>query len=270
MLNSCALGPGFSGSGIVEGASQDAVEPPPEPAQLHDQGPEALTAEAVPALHSAVVGALATATPSAAPQAPLVASEAEHKAMAPPLLPAQLHDHVPKSVTAEAAPELHRLVVGALLNSAPLAAPHAPLSANCDAAHEAVVPPLLPLQLQVHVPPPATEDAVPALHNPELGAVLAATPFAAPQAPFANSSAEQEVEAPPPELAQLHDQGPDPPTAEAVPELHKLAVGALLNSAPLAAPHAALAVAVAAVTAKLIARPVCQFQLWSKTPARSS
>jgi hypothetical protein len=48
-----------------------AVVPPPDPAQVHDQGPAPETAEAVPAEHRLVVGATDTVVPLALPQVPL-------------------------------------------------------------------------------------------------------------------------------------------------------------------------------------------------------
>jgi hypothetical protein len=52
------------------GAEQEAVEPLLAPAQDQLQGPEPVTPEVVPAEHRLAVGALATATPFAAPHAP--------------------------------------------------------------------------------------------------------------------------------------------------------------------------------------------------------
>ena len=56
------------------------------------------------------------------------ASRAEHCAAVPPLEPAQLHDHGPLPLTAEAVPALQRLAVGALVRLAPFEEPHAPLT----------------------------------------------------------------------------------------------------------------------------------------------
>ncbi len=73
MASSSALGPGFSAEEELEarGAEQEAFEPPLLPAQLQVKGPLPATAEAVPAAHRPALGALATATPFALPQAPL-------------------------------------------------------------------------------------------------------------------------------------------------------------------------------------------------------
>ncbi len=69
------LGPGFSAVADVARASQDAEFPPPDPVQLQVHGPEPATAEAVPALHKSVVGALAKPAPLAPPQAPFTDCE---------------------------------------------------------------------------------------------------------------------------------------------------------------------------------------------------
>jgi len=82
--------------------------------------------------------------------------DAEHEALAPPLLPAQLHDHGPLPLTGDAAPAVQRLAVGALARLAPLEDPHAPFTGGLEAIfvaeQVAVVPPLLPAQLHAHGP----------------------------------------------------------------------------------------------------------------------
>jgi hypothetical protein len=55
--------------------------------------------------------------------------------------------------------------------------------------------------------------------------------------------APQEAAVPPFKPEQVHVHGPEPATEEAVPALHKLAVGALDNEVPLADPHAPLTAA---------------------------
>jgi hypothetical protein len=73
--------------------------------------------------------------------------------------------------------------VGALLVGTPFADPHWPFTGGfcaSGAEHCAVVPPPVPMQLQVQGPVPLTVDAVPALHIPELAVVVLATPFAGP------------------------------------------------------------------------------------------
>ena len=49
--------------------------------------------------------------------------------------------------------------------------------------------------------------------------------------------AEQLAAAPPLDPLQLHDQGPLPLTVVAVPELHRLVVGAAVKVPPFDAPH---------------------------------
>lgn len=95
----------------------------------------------------------------------------------------QLQAHGPVPLTAEAVPVPQRPVVGALVKSAPFEEPHKPLVSS-GAEHCAVVPPLPPAQLQLHGPLPVTPDAVPAEHNPPIGALLAPIEFADPQAPL--------------------------------------------------------------------------------------
>ena len=118
-----------------------------------------------------------------------------------------------------------------------------PLALWRDAEHEAVVPPLLPAQFQRHGPLPVTVDAVPAAQRFAVGAVLTDAPFEEPHVPFTGgrrSGAEQVAVVPLPLPAQLHDHGPLPLTVDAVPVLQRLAVGALVRSAPFEEPHAPL------------------------------
>jgi len=76
---------------------------------------------------------------------------AEHCAVLPPWLPAQLHDHGPVPPTEDAVPMRQRSVVGAALTAMPLEEPHAPFKgAICvtlieNAASAAVALPLLTL-----------------------------------------------------------------------------------------------------------------------------
>jgi hypothetical protein len=224
-------------SGADVGAEQEAVVPPLPPAQLHDHGPEPVTDEAVPVLQRLVDGALPTVTPLADPQLPLTSSWAEHDAVEPPLVPVQFHDHGPEPVTVEAVPVLHKPVVGVLVRSAPFDAPQLPLTSSW-AEHDAVEPPLVPVQFQFHGPEPDTDEAVPVLHKPVVGVPVRSAPFDAPHAPFVLRSAEQLAVEPPFDPVQLHDHGPEPVTDEAVPVLHKPVVGVLVRSAPFDAPHA--------------------------------
>ena len=171
---------------IFSWAAQLAAEPPFDPAQVQANGPEPVTAEAEPALHRLVVGAFVTSVPFAEPQAPLILSRAEQLAVEPPFEPAQFQLQGPVPLTAEAAPALQRPVVGTLVRPAPFDVPQLPLTAagSTGAVQLAVVPLLLPVQLQLHGPLPLTAEAVPAEHKPLAGALLAATPLAEPQAPL--------------------------------------------------------------------------------------
>ena len=54
-------------------------------------------------------------------------SDAEHVAVEPPPVPAQVHVHGPEPLTREAAPTEQRLVVGVVETVVPLAEPHTPL-----------------------------------------------------------------------------------------------------------------------------------------------
>ena len=161
--------------------------PPAEPAQDQVHGPLPLTADAVPALRRLVVGALVRLVPFEEPHAPLTAADegAPHTAVEPPLLPAQLHDRGPLPLTADAVPALQRLVVGAVLTTTPFAGPHCPFCAEASFCAEqvAVVPPLLPTQLQLQGPVPVTVVAVPALQSLVVGALVKPAPFEGPHAP---------------------------------------------------------------------------------------
>src|SRR5438874_9456025 len=57
-------------------------------------------------------------------------------------------------------------------------------AAESGAEHEPVLPPFEPLHCQYHGPLPVTAVAVPALHRPEVGAVVVGTPFAGPHTPL--------------------------------------------------------------------------------------
>jgi hypothetical protein len=171
----------------AKGARQLAVcAPGPLPVQLHDHGPLPDTLEAVPDEHRLPEGAEVTARPLALPHEPLLTSWAEHSAVEPPLAPAQFHDHGPLPETLEALPAEHRLLEGAEVTSVPLALPQAPLTAALltGAEHCAVVPRLVPAQLQDHGPAPETLDAVPAEHKFLVGFEVTATSSALPQLPL--------------------------------------------------------------------------------------
>jgi hypothetical protein len=100
------------------------------------------------------------------------------------------------------------------------------------------VPPLLPAQDQFHGPVPVTADAVPRLQSPVVGALVTATPLAVPHEPFTveeATGAEQLAVVRRPRQLQYH--GPLPLTAEAIPALQRLVVGALLAGTPFAEPQ---------------------------------
>ena len=128
----------------------------------------------------------ATLPPPPEPVEPVEARVSEQVAVEPPLLPAQLQLHGPLPATADAVPALQRLAVGAALADAPFALPHAPFTAGGGATAEqvAVVPPLLPTQLQIQGPLPVTAVAVPALQRFAVGALVMSAPFEEPHAPL--------------------------------------------------------------------------------------
>ena len=103
------------------------------------------------------------------------------------------------------------------------AAPQAPLTAVAALLAEqlALPPPSVLLQDHDHGPEPDTAEAVPELHNePPEGADARVAPLADPQDPLDEAEAEQ-LELPPPcSPVHVHDHGPEPDTAEAVPALH--------------------------------------------------
>ena len=66
----------------------------------------------------------------------------------------------------------------------PLPAEGVTVSVWIFAEQLAVVPPLDPVQLQVHGPVPVTAVGAPALQRPVVGAVVNAPPFDDPQIPF--------------------------------------------------------------------------------------
>ena len=109
-------------------AEQLAVEPPLEPTQVHDHGPEPDTADAVPTLQSPVVGADNKLAPLLEPQAPFTFLLAKQLALVPPNVPLQNHRHGPEPETADAAPTLHRFDEGADRRLAPFEEPQTPLT----------------------------------------------------------------------------------------------------------------------------------------------
>ncbi|MBC7711568.1 MAG: hypothetical protein H7203_16025 [Rhizobacter sp.] len=94
---------------------------------------------------------------------------------------------------------LHVVVAPPLTGLAQLSVPFAPALAVtvywCGAEQLAVVPPLLPLQLQAKKRSSALETAVavPAPHRLLLGATKLATPFALPHAPLTGTTTATKV-----------------------------------------------------------------------------
>jgi hypothetical protein len=92
-----------------------------------------------------------------------------------------------------------------------------------------------------------TALAVPAVHKPLIGALVAPEPLAEPQAPLtaaglepdSTPEAEAQLAFVPPLLPEQNQfqSVPKPPTTEGVPEAQRLVVGALVTAAPLAEPQ---------------------------------
>ena len=157
--------------------------------QVHADAPPPLTEDCVPSAHKSDTGEVVDAAPLAVPHSPSDGSE--QAVLLPPLVPWQVQDHAdpgdpPPATTGVFELSKHRPDDGALLTGAPLvpAVPHNP---NSGAAQVAVVPPLVPAQVQPHAdpgdPPPLTLDGVPGLHKFD-GVELVAWPLAEPQTPL--------------------------------------------------------------------------------------
>lgn len=164
-------------------AVQLAFDPPPNP--LHDHVYVVglvVTGVTNPATHKLVDGAVVKVPPFDVPHDPFTPHDGlaiEHDALLPPPEPLQFQvrvvPHAVSPLSEAAVPEVQ----------APGVPEHAPLTgASNGAEHDALVPPLDPLQFHVHGPDPETADAVPAEHNPLEGADVLATPLAEPQEPF--------------------------------------------------------------------------------------
>jgi hypothetical protein len=121
--------------------------------------------------------------------------------------------------------------------------PVVPVEASLS-EHDAVLPPLLPPQVQLHGPLPATAEVVPAVHRLAVGLVLTEAPFAVPHAPLTfvveASLSEHAAVLPPLLPAQLHDHGPVPLTVDAVPAVQRLVVGLVPTVNPFDEPHTPL------------------------------
>jgi hypothetical protein len=81
-----------------------------------------------------------------------------------------------------------------------------------------------------------TAEAVPTLQRPVDGALLVVEPFAAPHCPVA-TGAEQGAVDPPFMPAHVQLQAPVPLTAEAMPALHRFALGVLVTGTPFDEPQ---------------------------------
>lgn len=202
-------------------AEHEEVVPPLLPSQLQLQGPVPLTAVAVPVLQKLVAGAVLTVVPLALPQLPLTSTGAVHVPESlPPLVPSQTQVHGPVPLTAVATPPPHKLVEGALVKPVPLAEPQVPLTGTgCTGAeHGALLPPLLPLQLQFQVvlPVSLTVVALPLPQRFVVGALASSTPLAEPQVPLTGvTSAKLQIGVP----SVVLDTGL--PSADKVPLVHK-------------------------------------------------
>src|ERR1039457_3832895 len=92
---------------------------------------------------------------------------AEHCAVLPPLLPAQLQAHGLVPLTEDAVPDAHRFVVGAAFVGTPSALPHAPVTgAICvtlieNAGSETVLLPSLTVMMMPEKGPTLAEVGVP-------------------------------------------------------------------------------------------------------------
>lgn len=99
--------------------------------------------------------------------------------------------------------------------------------------HPAEDPPLSPLQLHVHGPPPDIPEKFPALQRFTDGADEKLPPLELPQEPLMGGElVKQEAADPPEEPMQVHDHGPPPDKPEKVPELQKFEVGAVMAPVP--------------------------------------
>jgi hypothetical protein len=110
-------------------AEQETAVPPLLPEHAHDQGPEPLTAEATPVAQRLVVGTTVRLALLEVPQEPLtsvVVVLAEHRAVAPPLLPLQVQYQGPVPWTLDEEPLAQRLSAGAAESAAPEELPQTP------------------------------------------------------------------------------------------------------------------------------------------------
>ena len=220
-------------------AEQLALEPPFDPVQVQFHGPVPASADAVPVLQRFELGAVVKPCPFDEPHAPLTSRLAEQFAVDPPFTPAHVQLHGPLPVTADAVPVLQRFELGALKRLCPFDEPHAPLPSRL-AEQFTVDPPFDPAQVQLHGPDPETVEAVPVLQRFELGGLKKLCPFDEPHAPPTSRLAEQLALEPPFTPAQVQFHGPVPVSAEAVPVLQRLELGALKKLCPFAEPQVPL------------------------------
>jgi hypothetical protein len=150
-------------TGGALGAEQDAVEPPPLPAQLQLNVPSVAVLSVTlcdPAAHALPpVGTLAVATPFPVPQVPLTTGTlgAEHDWLLPPPLPRQFQLKVPSAALLSVTvcePVAHAVVpLGTALVPTPSPEPQVPLMGVVfGAEQEAFDPPYAPAQVQSKVP----------------------------------------------------------------------------------------------------------------------
>ena len=148
----------------------------------------------------------------------------------PVFSPLHVHDHGPVPETALAVPVVHNVPeVGAMPKVFPCDDPHVPFTgAEKAEAQLAFDPPFDPLHTHDHGPVPATALALPVVHNvPAAGAVAKVFPCDHPHEPFTGGEKEELQLAFDPPLTPLHihDHGPVPVTALALPVVHKVLAG---------------------------------------------
>lgn len=165
-------------------AVQFAFDPPPDPLQDHVYVVAfVVTAVDVPALQRFVAGAVVNVPPFDVPHDPFTAHDGftmEQDAFVPPPEPLQFQVRVvPHAVRPLSDAEVPEVQAPAVPEQAPLTT-----AASKGAEQDAVLPPPVPVQLQFHGPVPVTAVAVPAAHNPVVGADVLATPFAGPHEPL--------------------------------------------------------------------------------------
>ncbi len=112
------------------------------------------------------------------------------------------------------------------------------LAEGIGAPQFAVVPPLIPIQDQVHGPTHHTTVGVQKLQSPTAGLRADATLFAGPQTPFIGIGLALQFAVVPP-LIQAHDQvhGPVPDTADGAPTLQSHVEGVEATLLPFVGPH---------------------------------